>query len=213
MESTRAASHLAALQSGIRVEALTVIWMTLEGVVAIAAGVAAGSGLLVAFGADSVIELISGGVLLWRLAAETRQTDLTQIEAVERRATRISAVLLALLCVYVVAAAVIGLLGHAEPESSVVGILISVGALIFMPLLARTKRSINQQLESAALRADVAESVTCAYMAGTVLIGLALNGVLGWWWAEYIAVAVFLYWLFGETREAFEAAGGNEDPA
>jgi len=109
MESTRAASRLAALQSGIRVEALTVIWMTLEGVVAIAAGVAAGSGLLVAFGADSVIELISGGVLLWRLAAETRQTDLTQIEAVERRATRISAVLLALLCVYVVAAAVIGL--------------------------------------------------------------------------------------------------------
>ncbi len=78
-----------------------------------------------------------------------------------------------------------------------------------MPVLARTQRSINQELGSAALRADAAESITCAYMAGTVLIGLVLNAALGWWWAEYIAAAVFLYWLFGETREAFEAVRGD----
>lgn len=214
MESIQATSgRTEALHSGIRVEIVTVIWMTLEGTIAIAAGVAAGSGLLIAFGADSVIELISGGVLLWRLAAESKQADLPRIEAVERRATQISAVLLTLLCLYVVATTLIGLFGRAEPESSLAGILVSVGALIIMPLLARTKRSINRQLESAALRADAAESITCAYMAGTVLVGLALNALLGWWWAEYIAAAVFLYWLFAETRETFEAARGEEDPS
>ena len=80
-----------------------------------------------------------------------------------------------------------------------------------MPAL--TKRSINRQLESAALRADIAESVTCAYMAATVLVGLVLNALFGWWWAEYVAAAIFLYWLIGETREAFEAARGEEENA
>ncbi len=199
-----------ALQSGIRVEILTVAWMTLEGAIAIGAGVIAGSALLIAFGLDSVIELISAGILLWRLNAETKNGDPERIEIVERRATRVSAVLLALLCLYVAITTAAGLIGRIEPEGSLSGILVSLGAIIFMPLLARAKRGINQRLDSAALRADIAESVTCASMAGTVLIGLALNAALGWWWAEYVAAAVFLYWLVGETREAFEAARGNE---
>ena len=214
MESTQAVGRRAeALKSGIRVEGLTVLWMTLEAAIALAAGVAAGSGLLIAFGADSLIELISGGVLLWRLNAETKQADLQRIEAVERRATWISAVLLTLLCLYVVITTLVGLLVRTEPEISWVGILVSIGALIVMPLLARTKRAINRQLESAALRADIAESVTCAYMAATVLVGLVLNALFGWWWAEYVAAAIFLYWLIGETREAFEAARGEEEHA
>ncbi len=199
-----------ALQSGIRVEILTVAWMTLEGAIAIGAGVIAGSALLIAFGLDSVIELISAGILLWRLNAETKNGDPERIEIVERRATRVSAVLLALLCLYVTITTAAGLIGRIEPEGSLPGILVSLGAIIFMPLLARAKRGINQRLDSAALRADIAESVTCASMAGTVLIGLALNAAFGWWWAEYVAAAVFLYWLVGETREAFEAARGNE---
>ncbi len=200
-----------ALQSGIRAEVITVSWMALEGIIAIASGVVAGSVLLIAFGADSAIELISGVVLLWRLSAEAKSSDMERIEQVERRATWISAILLALLCLYVAATTVMGLVGRVEPESSFTGILVSIGALIFMPLLARAKHDINQRLDSAALRADIAESLTCAYMAGTVLVGLAFNAVLGWWYAEYIAAAVFLYWLFGETREAFEAARGNEN--
>ncbi len=204
-------SRLDALHAGIRIEAVTIVWMTLEALVAIGAGAMAGSILLIAFGADSVIELVSGVVLLWRLASEATSDNLERIETVERRATWMSAILLVLLCLYVAITTVTGLVGRAEPEGSLIGILISIGALIFMPLLARAKRSVNQQLDSAALRADIAESITCAFMAGTVLVGLALNAALGWWWAEYVAAAVLLYWLIGETREAFEAARGDED--
>ena len=203
-------SRLDALRSGIRLEIVTNVWMTLEALVAMGAGVMAGSILLIAFGADSVIELISGIVLLWRLATEATTGDTERIEKVERRATRISFVLLVLLCLYVAITTLIGVVWRAEPEGSPVGIIVSIGALIFMPLLARSKRGINQRLGSAALRADIVESITCAYMAGTVLVGLALNAALGWWWAEYVAAVVLLYWLVGETREAFEAAREDE---
>jgi divalent metal cation (Fe/Co/Zn/Cd) transporter len=204
-------NRLDALQAGIRIEMVTIVWMTVEALVAIGSGVIAGSILLIAFGADSVIELISGGVLLWRMASETTTSDMERIEAVERRATWISAILLVLLCLYVAITIVNGLIGRVEPESSPIGILVSMGALIFMPLLARAKRGINQRLDSAALRADIAEAITCAYMAGTVLVGLVLDAALGWWWAEYVAAVVLLYWLIGETREAFEAARGDEE--
>jgi divalent metal cation (Fe/Co/Zn/Cd) transporter len=149
-------------------------------------------------------------VLLWRFSIESRGSDAARIERVERRATWVSAILLALLCLYVAITVAVGLVWRVEPESSFTGILVSVGAILIMPLLARTKRGVNTRLASAALRADIAESITCAYMAATVLFGLALNAALGWWWAEYVAAIVFLYWLFGETREAFEAARGDE---
>ncbi len=210
METIAQPDRPAALQTGIRIEIVTVIWMTLEGAVALGSGAMAGSILLIAFGADSVIELISAGVLLWRFASESRGSDAARIERVERQATWVSAILLALLCLYVAITTLAGLIGRLEPESSFSGILVTVGAIIIMPLLARAKRGVNTRLASAALRADIAESITCAYMAGTVLIGLGLNAALGWWWAEYVAAIVFLYWLFGETREAFEAARGNE---
>ena len=203
-------SRVDALRSGIRIEMMTIVWMTLEALLAIGAGVIAGSILLIAFGADSGIELISGIVLLWRLGTEARAGDLEEIERVERRATWTSAVLLILLCLYVAITTVVGLVWRAEPAGSPVGILVSTGALILMPFLTRAKRGINQRLGSAALRADIAESITCAYMAGTVLVGLALNAALGWWWAEYVAAVALLYWLVGETREAFEAARGDE---
>ena len=207
----RQANRSAALQSGIHLEGVTVLWMTGEGAIALGSGVIAGSILLIAFGLDSIIELISGGVLLWRLSAEAKSNDIERIAKVERRATWISASLLALLCLYVALTTVTGLLWRIAPESSFTGILVSIGAIIIMPILARFKRGVNARLHSAALRADIAESITCAYMAGTVLIGLLLNAALGWWWAEYVAAAVFLYWLIGETRETFEAARGNAD--
>jgi divalent metal cation (Fe/Co/Zn/Cd) transporter len=177
--------------------------------IAVGAGVIAGSVLLIAFGLDSVIELLSGILLLWRLSVEAQSNDTARIEQVEHRATWLAAILLALLCLYVAITTIAGLIWRIEPESSPAGILVTVGAIIIMPMLARWKRGVNTRLDSAALRADIAESITCAYMAGTVLIGLALNAALGWWWAEYVAAAGFLYWLVGETREAFEAARGS----
>ncbi|HZQ99062.1 MAG TPA: cation transporter [Chloroflexota bacterium] len=194
------------VRAGVRVEQLTVGWMTLEALLSIGAGVTAGSVLLTAFGLDSVIELVTGAVLLWRLAAEARGAALEHVEQAERRAAWVTGVGLGLLCLYVVASAAASLLGHREAETSWVGLAVAAAAVVGMPLLARRKRAIAARIGSAALRADAACSVTCAYMAGTMLVGLAANALLGWWWADGLAALVFLRWLVPEAREALAAA-------
>ena len=195
-----------AVHFGVRLELFTVGWMLVEALVAVGAGVLARSVLLTAFGFDSVIELLSGGVLLWRLWAEAKGGDLERVERVEQRAIRISAFLLVLLCLYVLLTILFGLLTRLEPDRSPLGIAVSLAAVVVMPLLAQRKRQVNERLGSAALRADIDESITCAYMAATVLVGLVVDALFGLWWFEYIASAVLLYWLAGETRETLEAA-------
>jgi len=200
------------LRTGVRIEVVTVAWMVVEAALAIGSGVLARSALLTAFGIDSLIELISGSVLLWRLVGEARGSEPGRTEQLERRAARISALLLVLLCGYIIVTVTLGLITRTQPEKSWVGIGVSLGAILVMPLLARSKRRIAERIGSPALRADAAESITCAYMAGAVLAGVVLNAALGWWWAEYMAAPALLFWLFGETREAFEAArGGTQD--
>jgi divalent metal cation (Fe/Co/Zn/Cd) transporter len=205
-------SRATEVRSGVRIEVFTVIWMVIEAVVSIGAGIIAGSALLTAFGLDSVIELVSGSILLWRLLIEAGEGDTERVEHAEHRAVWIVAVSLALLCVYVLGTAIYGLVTHSMPESSPVGIGISIAAVIVMPWLAITKRRIAKRIESGALRGDAASSLTCGYMAVTVLVGLALNALFQWWWAEDIAAVVFLFWLVQETREALEEAReGKED--
>jgi divalent metal cation (Fe/Co/Zn/Cd) transporter len=185
-----------AVSRGIRLEELTIAWMVIEAAVAIGAGIAARSVLLTAFGVDSIIELLSGVVLYRRLKGDSEKLEATAI--------RISAVLLVLLCVYVVVTSLAGLLLRVEPSESVVGIAVSAVALVAMPLLARAKRRVNAVLESPSLRADIAETVSCAYLAAVTLAGLVLAAVTGWWWIQYAAALVLLVWLVPETREALE---------
>jgi divalent metal cation (Fe/Co/Zn/Cd) transporter len=194
------------VRAGVRLEVFTVAWMAFEAVLAIGAGIAARSVLLTAFGFDSVIELLSGVTLLWWLSAEARGSGTSQIEGMERRATQISAVLLVLLCGYLVFTGVGGLVLQLHPEGSVLGVVVSGVAVVVMPLLAWRKRRVNATLGSAALRADIAETWTCAYMAAATLAGTALNLLVGWWWAEYAAALVLLVFVVMETREAIEAA-------
>ena len=183
-----------------------------ESTIALAAGVIAGSALLTAFGLDSVIELLSGSVLLWRLSVEARGADVERVKMVEHRATWFAVVMLALLCLYVLVTSIVGLAAHSKPGSSAAGIVITVAAVIVMPWLGVSKRRIATRIGSDALRADAAESFTCGYMAAAVLAGVALNTLFHWWWAEDIAALGFLFWLVGETREAFEEAReGPED--
>src|SRR5579859_801593 len=196
----------AAVHAGVRVEQLTIAWMIVEAVIAIGAGVLARSLLLTAFGIDSVIELVSGGVLLWRLAVEAGGGALERVERAEHRAAWVVGVLLALLCAYVAVSAIAGWLTRAKPEGSLVGIALAVAALVVMPLLVRSKRQIAARIGSAALRGDAACSITCAYMAAALLVGLALNTLLHWWWADSLAALAFLYWLVPETREALANA-------
>ena len=194
------------VRAGIRVEVFTVLWMVIEASVSLGAGIAAGSLLLTAFGLDSVIELVSGGILLWRLAVEAKGDNAARIDGAERRAAWVVAVSLALLFVYVLASAIFGLVTRLQPESAPVGIAVAAAAVVVMPWLGLRKRHLAVRLESGALRGDATSSFTCGYMAATVLVGLVLNALLHWWWAEYVAALVFLLWLVGETREALEEA-------
>jgi divalent metal cation (Fe/Co/Zn/Cd) transporter len=208
MNTTRASD----IRMGVRIEIITIIWMVIEMVVSIGAGIAAGSVLLTAFGLDSLIELVSGSILLWRLLVERQGGDLKSVEKAEHRAIRVVAISLVLLCAYVLISSVYGLLTHSRPESSVIGIVVSAAALLIMPYLALNKRRISKRIDSAALGGDAANSITCAIMAGTVLVGLVLNTLFGLWWAEYIASLIFLIWLIQETREVFEEAReGNKE--
>ena len=205
------ANRAAQVRTGVRIEIFTVIWMVVEAAVSIAAGILAGSALLVAFGLDSVIELVSGAILLWRLLVEARGEDAEQIEGAERRAAWVVSVALALLCLYVLVTSIYGLLTRSRPEGSAMGIAIAAAAVLVMPWLGFTKRRIAARLDSRALRGDAASSLTCGYMAGAVLVGVLLNTLFHWWWAEDVAALVFLFFLVQETREALAEARGEKD--
>lgn len=200
------AARTADIKMGVRIEVITIIWMLIEMAVSIGAGIAARSVLLTAFGVDSLIELVSGAILLWRLSTENRGGDLGSVKLAEHRAAWVVAASLSLLCTYVLISSVVLLVTHSKPESSPIGIGISAAALLIMPWLAVTKRRISKRIDSAALAGDAANSLTCAYMAATVLAGLVLNIIFGLWWVEYIAALVFLVWLMRETWEVFEEA-------
>jgi divalent metal cation (Fe/Co/Zn/Cd) transporter len=197
-----------AVARGLRLEVATVIWMTAEAGLALAAGLMARSVLLAAFGFDSVIELLSGLVLLWRLSAELRGAAIDRVERLEASSSRISAALLLLLCAFVVLTSVAGLIAGFKPQGSTLGIAVAAAAVVAMPMLAFAKTRANRIIKSASLRADIAETITCAYMAGVTLVGVGLSMLFGAWWIQYVCALALLIWLVPETREALEAARG-----
>lgn len=186
------ANRTSSVRTGVRVEVFTVVWMVVEAAVSIGAGLLAHSALLTAFGIDSVIELVSGAVLLRRLSLEARGQETERIERAEHRAAWVVAISLALLCLYVLVTAIYGLITQAHPDSSLAGIIISIAALIVMPGLGVIKRRLAARLDSAALHGDAASSFTCGYIAGAVLLGVGLNALFHWWWAEDVASLLFL---------------------
>jgi divalent metal cation (Fe/Co/Zn/Cd) transporter len=201
-----------AIRLAVGIELVAVLWMAAEAALAIGAGVVARSVLLTAFGFDSVIELLSAAVLAWRLSVEAAGSAPDRVDRVEAGTVRISAALLVLLSAYVATTSVAGLVLGVKPETSVLGIAVAAAAVGGMPLLALAKHRVNLKLGSPSLRADIAETITCAYMAAVTLAGVAAGGLLGWWWIQYLAALVLLAWLIPETREALEAArAGHPD--
>jgi divalent metal cation (Fe/Co/Zn/Cd) transporter len=201
--ATNVVNRAAALERGIRLEYVTVAWNSLEGLISVIAGVFAGSVALVGFGVDSWIETSSGAVLLWRLHAERRGGH---AEVLERRAIRLVGISFLLLAVYIVWDASASLLKHEAPDRSVVGIAIAVLSLIVMPLLASAKRQTAKSLSSAALQADSRQTSICAYLSVILLGGLALNALLGWWWADPVAALVMVPII---VKEGFEGLRGK----
>jgi divalent metal cation (Fe/Co/Zn/Cd) transporter len=159
----------------------TLLYNSLEAVLSIGAGVAAGSVALVGFGIDSVIELTASGAGLWRLHADT--DPLTRARA-ERHTLRLIGLCFLALALYVTYDAGHTLLGRHTPEASMLGIVIAAASLIVMPVLARAKRRVAFKLASGALAAEAKQTQICAYLSAILLAGLVLNATIGWWWAD-----------------------------
>ena len=199
------AARAALLSRGLRLEYVTVGWNIAEGLIAVGAGLAAGSVALIGFGVDSFVESISGSVLIWRLRAEaTGGADEERIEHIERRAARLVAVSFVVLAVYVGYEAIRTLIGQERPEASPVGIALTALSLAVMLWLARAKRETGEALGSRALIADSHQTFACWYLSATTLTGLALNAAFGLWWADPIAALVIVVFLGREAREAWE---------
>ena len=202
----------ALLSRGLRLEYLTVGWNLAEGVIAVAAGLAAGSIALVGFGVDSFVESISGSVLIWRLRAETvGGADDERIEHVERRAARLVAVSFVILAAYVGIEAIRTLIAQEHPDASPVGIALTALSLAVMLWLARAKRDTGEALGSRALIADSQQTFACWYLSATTLAGLVLNAAFGLWWADPIAALVIVVFLVREAREAWEGEEEEEE--
>ena len=193
----------AQVQRGKLLEYATVGYNSLEGVIAIGFGLAAGSIALVGFGFDSIIEVISGLALLWRLYADV---DETRRERVEQRALRIVGASFMILAAYVAYDAITSLVRREAPEESIVGIVLAAVSLVVMPLLVRAKRRVARAIRSAALEADAAQTQICTYLSAILLGGLLLNATVGWWWADPVAALVMLPIII---REGWEALRGE----
>jgi divalent metal cation (Fe/Co/Zn/Cd) transporter len=172
------------VRHGQRLEYFTMAWNSLEALVSIVAGMIAGSVSLVGFGLDSLIEVVSGAAMLWRLHHDINQS---KREEVERTTLRIVGWCFMALALYIVSESLSTLIHHDAPERSIPGIVIAAAAVIVMPLLARAKRRVALGLESGAMHADSRQADFCAYLSAILLAGLLLNALFGLWWADPVA--------------------------
>ena len=186
----------------IRIQTLTLLWMSAEVAASLGAAWKAHSPALLAFGGDSAIELISAAIVRRRFRVQVRQ------EQAESRAARIAGILLLALGAYVVVVSALTLLGHAEPKPSYLGIAVLIVAAVFMPWFAKEKQRLSAITGSAALRADAAESALCGYLSLIALVGLALNAMWHMAWADPAAALCLVPFI---VREGWEAVQGKGD--
>jgi divalent metal cation (Fe/Co/Zn/Cd) transporter len=196
------ARRTALIRRAFWLEYATVAWMVIEAAVAIRAGMQAASVSLLAFGIDSLIELASAGVLIWRLTVELRHGQ-AFAESAERTASRIAGGLLFALAAYVVAAAGSKLWTQTGETFSWPGLLITVCAIPVMYVLARQKIAAAEALGSRAMRADAMESVTCGWLSVLVMAGLLAQGLTGAWWVDSVTSLGVVWFLVKEGREAW----------
>lgn len=195
-----APARRAVLRRRVRiVVAATIAYNVIEAVVAIAAGAAASSAALIGFGLDSTVEVLSAAAVAWQFAGRDP-------EARERTALRVIAASFFALAAYVVVNAVLSLAGATEPERSTVGIVLAAVSLVVMPGLSWIERRTGRELGSASVVADSRQTLICTYLSAALLVGLALNAALGWWWADAIAALVIAGFA---VREGWEAWRGD----
>jgi divalent metal cation (Fe/Co/Zn/Cd) transporter len=197
------------IRRAVLVEWLTISWMMVESAVAIWSGKVAHSVSLTAFGLDSLIEMTSAGVLIWRLNWElghdcTDEGGCEHLDRVELRASRIAALLLLAVCAYVVVEVSIKLWNRSGEDFSVAGLAVAVVAIPVMLWLSAAKRRLGCKLESGSLNADAAQGVACWYLALIVIVGLLAQRLFGMWWVDGVGSLVIVAFLLREAREAWE---------
>lgn len=194
---------------GLLLAALTIAWNVVEAVVAISAGIAAGSIALIGFGFDSTIEVGSAFVVVWQFRGELRGG---YDEDRERKALRLIAVSFFVLATYVSVEAIRDLFFvDSEASTSAVGILLAALSLAVMPALAIAKRRTATELGSPTLRADGAETMLCAWLSVVLLGGLLLNATVGWWWADPLAAIAIAGLAAKEGLEAWRGESCEDD--
>jgi divalent metal cation (Fe/Co/Zn/Cd) transporter len=177
----------AAVARARRLNQFSLAWNLGEMVVALVAGIAAGSVSLVGFGIDSGIEVSAALILAWRLHQERRSGCMV---GYDRTATRLIAAAFVALAAYVWVGAIGDLAGRTRPEASLPGLVLAVASVILMPRLARAKRALAPALGSQAVSADAQQTSLCAVLSGVLIVGVGLNTVFGWWWADPVAALV-----------------------
>lgn len=179
------------VRRGLILAWFTIAWNSIEGVAGIVSGIVAGSIALVGFGVDSFVEVFAGAVIVWRLARDRHGEELS--ESAERRAVRLIAITFLALAAGVGVESIRKLAVGAEPDESLFGIGLAIVSLVVMPVLARAKRRVGEQLGSRAVTADATETALCVWLSAILLTGLAANAVFGWWWADPLAGLGIVY--------------------
>lgn len=188
----------AILRRRIRVVvAITITWNVIEAIVALFAGAAASSAALIGFGLDSIVEVLSAAAVAWQFSARDPETR-------EKLALRVIAASFFGLAAYVSVDAVLSLLGMREPEHSPVGIGIAVLSLVVMPFLSWFERRTGRELGSASAVADSKQTLICTYLSGALLVGLLLNSMFGWAWADSVAALIIAVFAVREGIEAWK---------
>ena len=180
--------------------AASVTYNVIEAVIAITAGVVAGSVALVGFGLDSVVEVSSGLIILWQFRHRLPESR-------ERQALRLMALSFFALAAYVGFESVRALLGDHDPDTSAVGIALAAASLVIMPFLSWAQRRTGKALGSNAVVADSTQTLLCTYLSAVLLVGLVLNATLGWSWADPIAGLIIAAVAVKEGREAWRGEG------
>src|SRR4051812_65039 len=193
----------ALVRRGLLLSYATLGYNCLEGIIAILAGLTAGSIALVGFGADSLIEVTASLAAIWRLSSDA---DPHRRERSERISLRFIGVLFLALAGFVAADAMESLVSREVPDHSTVGIIVAAASLVVMPLLARAKRRVAVAMGSGALAAESQQTMLCTYLSAILLGGLILNATLGWWWADPVAALVMVPII---AREGIDAVRGR----
>ena len=187
-------------RQALGLEYLTIAWNLVECIIAVWAGIAAGSIALIGFGLDSLIEVFAATVVIWQLQGASEER--------EHRALQLIGASFFVLAAFVTIEAGRDLVVGAEAEESRVGIALAIVSLAVMPALALGKRRVGRAMNSATLIADSTETLLCSYLSAILLVGLVLNAVVDWWWADPLAAIGIAYLAL---REGLEAWRGEDD--